>query len=645
MRHRARALSHLLRASALSVAALGLASPGHAQRAGENAVTAAGDAFGTSVGNERVGIYNPFQVRGFSPVQAGNVRIQGLYFDLQADLSSRVIAGATTRVGITAQGYPFPAPTGIADFAIRTPGKEPVLSTVLTYGPYGSVTAEADAQLPITDQLSVSAGVAVGHQEQHTGGDDRVVDMALIPRWTPTPDVEIMPFFSYYKIEGREPQPIYFTGGPFLPPQIERRRYFGPSWARGELSAMNSGLLATVRTGSWTLRSGVFHSLLDLERSFLELDLNTSKEGLSDRFIAADADRRFGSTSGEVRATRAFTEGPRLHQLHFALRARNQKRRYGGGSLLPLGRLPIDAKAETAEPNFQVGAQTRDEVRQGTFGVGYEGRWRDVGELSFGVQKTDYKKSVLTPNGPLPSSRDRPWLLNAAASVHASKKLSFYAGYSRGLEESPIAPTVARNRDEAPPAILTEQKDAGLRLILPANMRLVAGVFEVSKPYFGLDNSLFFGRLGEVTHRGAEFSLAGSPVKGLTAVVGTILLDAEVSGVAVEQGLVGKRPIGHFVRYTNGALDYRLPFAEGLSVDYSYESTSSRVADRLNTFFIPPRAIHSLGSRYRFKIGKAPATLRAQLSNILNTYGWSNAGEGFAYNQPRRVSLSFSADW
>jgi iron complex outermembrane receptor protein len=42
-----------------------LAFPGAAwgQRTGENAVSSAQDAFGTSVGNERVGLYSPFSAR------------------------------------------------------------------------------------------------------------------------------------------------------------------------------------------------------------------------------------------------------------------------------------------------------------------------------------------------------------------------------------------------------------------------------------------------------------------------------------------------------------------------------------------------------------------------------------------------------
>ena len=92
-----------------------------AQRAGENAVTQADDAFGTSVGNEQVGLYSSFDVRGFSPTAAGNVRIDGLYFDQVSELDSRVTDSSRIRVGIAAQGYAFPAPTGVVDYSLRLP--------------------------------------------------------------------------------------------------------------------------------------------------------------------------------------------------------------------------------------------------------------------------------------------------------------------------------------------------------------------------------------------------------------------------------------------------------------------------------------------------------------------------------------------
>ena len=54
-----------------------LSMPANAQHASDNAVTAADDAFGLTLGLESIGMYSPGQVRGFSPEAAGNVRIDG----------------------------------------------------------------------------------------------------------------------------------------------------------------------------------------------------------------------------------------------------------------------------------------------------------------------------------------------------------------------------------------------------------------------------------------------------------------------------------------------------------------------------------------------------------------------------------------
>src|SRR5436853_4678300 len=84
-------------------------------RTDDNAITQAEDAFGFSVGRESIGIYNATQARGFSPTQAGNVRIDGLYFDPAFGLQDLLIDNVSIKVGLSAQGYPFAAPGGIGD--------------------------------------------------------------------------------------------------------------------------------------------------------------------------------------------------------------------------------------------------------------------------------------------------------------------------------------------------------------------------------------------------------------------------------------------------------------------------------------------------------------------------------------------------
>ncbi|HJY41764.1 MAG TPA: hypothetical protein VJ303_11025, partial [Steroidobacteraceae bacterium] len=139
---------------AVMLAAVELLSPraALAQRAEENVTTGSEDAFGRSIGNESIGIYNEGDVRGFSPIEAGNVRIEGLYFDRLGFLTSRLIEGSTIRVGIASQSYPFPSPTGIVDYDLRRVGANRVISALTYYGPFDSMGVEVDAQLPVVGE-------------------------------------------------------------------------------------------------------------------------------------------------------------------------------------------------------------------------------------------------------------------------------------------------------------------------------------------------------------------------------------------------------------------------------------------------------------------------------------------------------------
>jgi iron complex outermembrane receptor protein len=619
-------------------------TPAFAQRTNENAVASAQDAFGTSVGSERVGLYFPGSARGFSPVQAGNVRINGMYFDYQADLNQRLVSGSNVRVGLTAQSYPFPAPSGVADFSLRLPGSDAVASTVIGIGPFGGPRAEVDAQLPVGERLGLAAGVGIADEEQYYGNQRRLVTAAAVARWRPADNVEIIPFWSMQKNSGDEGQPIIFTAGAYLPPQFERRRYFGPEWAENEARSSNFGTLATFNMGDWTLRGGAFHSATHQERNFNVLFLRTSPEGEADREVIYEQGRRAASTSGELRLTRQLIEGDRLHQFHLMTRGRMLERRIGATQRFNFGRGRIDEQIVAPEPVFSPGPQTTDRVRQATIGLGYEGRWRDVGELSLGVQRTFYEKSVVRPSGALPVSESSPWLFNGTLSLIASRDLVFYAGYTKGLEESPVAPEIALNRGEAPPAILTEQMDAGFRYTLAPSLRLVAGLFDVRKPYFALDPGRVFRELGEVRNRGIEVSLAGQITPRLNIVLGAVFLDARVSGDQVDQELIGRRPVGSIGRNINGALNWNVPWVEGLSLDLSYEGTSERVSNTANTLVIPPRYAAAFGGRYRLDLLGKPATFRAQLASFNNAYGFNNLGEGFYYNLPRRFQMSLTMD-
>ncbi len=623
------------------------AAPALAQRTTDNAITQADDAFGKSVGNERIGVYSPDDVRGFSPVDAGNVRMEGLYFDQQAGPDDRLVDGATVRVGLTAQGYPFPAPTGIADYALRKPGKDAVAGTVLTAGPYGSTGIEVDGQLPIDgERLGVALGASAQNSHQNFGSKPHYYSAALIPVWRPRSGVEFVAFASRLWFSNEGAQTLVFPAGDYLPPRVKRGIYTAQHWEKNEGTNSNYGLLATVPLAGFTVRAGLFRSVAKPDKAFADLLVGVDESGhAADRLVIADPDNRYASTSGELRVARSFVEGQRKHMLIASVRARDLVRDAGTSAVASLGPAQFGVPDYVAEPDFVYSSATRDKVRQVTGGIAYQGVWKKVGELNLGLQKTDYRKAVTDPTQILPVSRDKPWLFSAAGAAYLSDALVAYAGYTRGLEESPIAPDIAVNRNQAPPAIRTRQADAGLRWAILPNLKAVAGVFQVTKPYYNIDAANRFRMLGEVRHRGIELSLSGRPLKGLSIVAGTILLDATVSGEEVAAGLIGPHPVGITKRYTVVSFDYSVAPVPGLSFDGVLESTGNRYANSANTLLVPPRAVLALGSRYRFKLGGTPALVRVQVANLFDRYGYGVGGSGFlVYNSQRRAMLTLAAD-
>ena len=631
-----------------TVLAVALVSAGaaSAQRAEENVTTGSEDAFGRSIGNESIGIYNEGDVRGFSPIEAGNVRLGGLYYDLVGHFTSRLIEGSTIRVGIASQSYPFPSPTGIVDYDMRRVGTEQVFSALVNYGPFGGLGTEVDAQLPVMgEQLGIAMGAGLYRDAFPWGGDNRSVSYAIAPQWRPNENFELRPFFSRITFEDEEAEPLMITQGGALPPKIEREHYYGQEWSVNEGEILNYGVLGAARFGAWIARLGLFESVSAPDQEFAELFTDIAPDRSANEVVVAFPSSRFSSRSGELRLSREFAEGPRHHAVQFAARARLNKRRYGGEDVVDVGPAELGVGRAIARPQFVFGEQSHDEVKQETLGVAYELQWTRLGEMSLGVQKTSYSKTVDTPTEVLPESRAKPWLKYATATVNANERLAFYASYTEGLEESPVAPDNAVNRNVAAPALETEQYDAGIRWAAFGNMKLIAGVFNVEKPYFDLDAAGFFRELGTVEHRGVEVSLAGDPREDLTVIVGTRWLDATVSGPTVDAGLIGESPVGSARQYSLATADYRLPGSR-VSFDATVEHISSQTANSANTIEVPSRAVLHIGGRYRFTMFDKPATLRLLVQNVTDEYGWVALSSGvYIYNSPRRFTAYVTADF
>lgn len=621
----------------------------YAQRANENAATAAEDAFGTSVGNESIGLYSSSLARGFSPTTAGNVRIDGLYFDQQAKLNSRIISGSTIHVGISAQAYAFPAPTGIADFRLRVPGDQQIISTVAYATVGGALSLEVDSQIPIvTQKLGLGLGASVARTDSDVGTKGSEWTVGTILRWNPGDDSEVIGFWSTLDGCNAQQQQFLYPGGRFLPPPFPLHQHFGQDWTKGSCRETNMGALARYFiSDAWTLRAGVFRSLLEQPSNYFEYVYNFAPNGVGSARITAYGPQEFSSYSGDVRLSNTFTTGKFRHKFDFALRGRDVRRMFGSVDIRETGPGAVGVKTPVPKPVFNFSPTNRAHSLQGTAGVSYDGIWAGIGEVTLGLQKTFYRRTSITPGSPDSEISSEPLLYNFATSIFVNRRLALYGSYTRGLEESGTATPSSVNRGEAMPSTITRQVDAGFRFIVTPKVKLVAGVFDVSKPYFGLHpTTLVFGPLGDLRHRGIEVSLSGQVINGLTVVGGVMWMQPRISGTAVDTGVIAPIPVGPVPWNALLNLTYQPPAWRGFAVDAQVNTYGSQVQRSDNTVYFPTATVVNAGMRYNFRAYDTAASVRFQVTNIANAQSWQTTPSGtIQARSPRLIRLTLAADF
>uniref|UniRef100_UPI003F71873D hypothetical protein n=1 Tax=Polymorphobacter sp. TaxID=1909290 RepID=UPI003F71873D len=518
---------------AIGLALVLAATPAAAQRAGDNVLTSAADAFGTSLGRDTFGIYTASQVRGFSPTEAGNTRMMGLYFD-QIGMTTRAIRlGSTVKVGIGTLDAPFPAPTGVVDLALRVPGERGLGSVTAGIQETYKASSDFEKELPLSPTLGVTVGGVFEAHNIVSGDRGRNWGFGATGRWRPVDGVELIPFFGFFtRTEELPLQQRWFTRDRLQPEQrVDRLTAIGPLWAGNSDTPMNGGAILKLRViENWDIDAGLFRSSLIRQSSHSILPRDIDDNGVGDRIVVADPRTIRASWSGELRVARRFRTGIFNHKLIAALRGRNVFARIGGSDRVNLGRFGLNERVDLPRPTFNFGPQTIDKVTQRVVALGYEGRWGTFAEVAGGVQYTDYKKNIDQPGRPLVEQRDRPLLWNGVAALNVAKGVVVYGAFAQGLEEIAAPPPEAVNRNDLLPAQRTEQMEAGVRFALPARLTLNAAAFRIDKPLFALDNGLVFRVRGAVRHQGLEASLAGSPIPGLTVLMGALWLDAKNSG-------------------------------------------------------------------------------------------------------------------
>jgi iron complex outermembrane receptor protein len=619
-----------------------------AQRVNENPVTAADDAFGTTVGSQTIGLYDAENVRGFSPRDAGNLRIEGLYFDQQTYAADTcLVSGQAIRVGLAAQSFEFPAPTGIADYSLGIAGAGKLTSVVLSTGPFDATGLELDGHYGRADQrLSVSLCF---HRHLNSDFDFATQaqqnDTGLIVRGQLTGNLELIAFGGTTRGDEHNILPLVYTEGIAGVPTFRQMRLPSQDWTHWTWHDLTAGaILRTASTEAWSLAAGVFRSSRDNPPNYNDLFLDVSPDRTAAHQIDVLPPLLASSTSGEIRvAYRSSSGNTRTQVWTMTVRGRALSRTFGGDSITDLGRVSIDDYRPVAAPPVNFTAGSEDHVRQYGLGIALDEFWPGHGSVGVGVQKVKYQRTIDAPGGVTASDRTDPVLPTARFTLVPGARFLLYGSYTRGLEDSALAPANAANRGESPPATTTWQVDAGVRYAPRPGTQLLLGAFEVSKAYFNLDSTNTYTQLGQIRHRGLEASATINSGRGLVAVLGAVWLQAQLQGTGSSSG---NMPLGTVPLLLNVDLDYAPPNWRPWSLSCGWGATSARPATMNDSLQLPAYSQLSFTVRYAFRLFGRPGEARLDAQNVGDSAAMTIDATGHVLSERgRSYALTLTADF
>ncbi len=591
-----------------------------AQRVEDNAVTAAADAFGTIVGTQAIGLYDAQNVRGFSPKDAGNLRVEGLYFDQQTFEANRcLVAEQSVRVGLAAQAFDFPAPTGIANYSLRRAASDSLASVVVTRGPFDGSSFELDGHYGGREQ---APGVdACWHRSynmdfdfsRHMEGND----YALIVRGELSGGYELTTFAALSEGKEHNELPFVYTEGELGVPSFRHMRLPTQDWTRWNWDDRTYGAtLGSTGSGPWSVGAGVFRSTVNNPQNYNDLFLDVAPDRTALHEFDVLPPLHAASTSGEVHIAYRSGGAARQDQWSFTLRGRDSQRSFGGDSITDLGRVSIDDFTPVPPPPVAFTAGSEDRVRQYGVGLEYDSLWPGRGSIGLGAQQVNYRRTIYAPAAPVAIDRADPLLPIMRFTLGATPRLLFYGSYTRGLEDSALAPASAVNRGESPPATTTWQVDAGVRYTPRPGAQLLLGGFEVHKAYFNLDADDVYTQLGQIRHRGLEASATLNDGRGLVAVLGGVWLQAQLLDVPVTGASLSTAPLGTVPLQLNADLDYAPPRLKPWALACGWRYTSSRPATTIGVQQLPAYSVLSFAVRYEFSVLGHPALARFDAEDV-----------------------------
>lgn len=588
--------------------------------------------------------YDNIAIRGILVENRGNYRLNGSLpvinlIDIPLENKERV----EVLKGASSLYYGFVPPSGIVNLVTKRAGKSPVTDFAVSANHYGGASVHADISRRFGDQQQFGARVnLVGGREDigvdNYSGDRQLASVAFDFR--ATKDLSFKLDLEHYRKDVSEQAAIRLptaVGGAITLPNVpDAKRNLASEWHKYNAKATNF-LLRTdyLLSDNWSVLLEAGKASAERDRHFSEFrDYSlTSGNGTLRTFFGRD--QSFDNENYRAELLGRLPGKQITHELTFGYTA-NQRSSESGNSAPTIDRpqnlynpSPI-APLSPAFTNPSVPSTINDNGWYLSDRILIGEKWQAM----VGVRSSQYESKTAT-------SRYETDEINPSASLvyKPTSKLSVYASYIEGAEESGQAPLNRANAGEWLPAAVAKQKELGVKAEIAQGVLLQAAYFDIKRPSTTVDATNRFVLNGLAQYRGLELAASGEVNKQLSIIASAQILDAKQLNQA-NAATYDKTPENTPKHTASLFGEYRLQSVPGLALNGGLFFVGQRPVNNENQANLESYTTLSIGARYSTKIGGKPTTFQAVLDNATDKQYWSAGGNGYiGVGAPRTLKV------
>lgn len=244
-----------------------------------------------------------------------------------------------------------------------------------------------------------------------------------------------------------------------------------------------------------------------------------------------------------------------------------------------------------------------------------------------GVRRSQLQRASAKTDGSestsLAQSVSTPW---AALSWQVRPTTTLYASWGRGVEAEvvPNRPADFANAGDVLPALVSTQRELGLKWQAQPRLQLSAALFQIDKPFAATVGALSVAGAKVARHNGLELAANGQVTTQWAVQASLALLDAHYLS-ASEATLLNQRVVNVPQRKLSLFSDYKLAALPGASVHglFSFESGKPATSDGQTR--LPAAWQLDLGASLTQNWGRRNLQWRIGLDNVTDRTYWREA--------------------